>query len=214
MVLIGVTGGIGCGKSTVAALLARKGAWVLDADLCAREALQPRWCGLRAIVEVFGASVLREDGSLDRRRLGELATASLETLLQLESILHPLIFRIMAVRLAERYHLDSETVAVLDVPLLFESGLDVRLDTTVNVFCGAAWHERVLSRGDAMPERVRHLLRQRQLPEAEKRCRCTHLLDNQGGLQELESQVDVLWRTLQGLRGSVWPEAWERYLTP
>ncbi|KQV19158.1 MULTISPECIES: dephospho-CoA kinase [unclassified Kitasatospora] len=194
MLRIGLTGGIGAGKSEVSRQLAALGALIVDSDLIAREVVAPGTDGLRAVVAEFGPSVLRADGSLDRPALGALVFADPERLAALNAIVHPLV----RARSAELEAAAGERdVVVHDVPLLAENGLAPLYDQVVVV--------------DASDEaRIDRLVRLRGMTEAEARARMAAqadretrlaiadlVIDNSGTLAELAPRVQELWETLQ-----------------
>ena len=186
---IGLTGGIGSGKSTVARLLADRGAVVIDADRIAREVLQPGTSGLAAVVEAFGDGVLTPDGALDRPALAGLVFADPDARRRLDSIVHPLVRR-RSTELDEAAPRDA--VVVHDVPLLVETGrwhaydlvLVVEAEPEIRV---ARLVERGLTEDDA---RARIAA---QASDAERRGVADVVLDNSGTPQQLAEQVDRFW---------------------
>jgi dephospho-CoA kinase len=196
-VLVGLTGGIGAGKSTVARLLAERGAIVLDADLAARAVVEPGTPGLAEIVEAFGPGVLREDGSLDRAALAKVVFADEERREKLNSIVHPKVRAWMAERVAAA---PEGSIVVQDIPLLVEGG-------SARVF------EYVIVVDAEDETRIKRLVGDRGMAEDEARARIAAqasreqrnaaadwLIDNGGSTAELPSVVSKLWRALEGLR--------------
>lgn len=191
MKLIGLTGGIGSGKSTVAAMLAEAGFPIVDADKIAREIMEPGSPVLDEVAEVFGADVLNDDRSLNRSELARRAFVSKEETEKLNSITHPAI-RAESRRRFEEAKRNGERAAVYDMPLLVELGLDKDMDLTVVVDVDAE-------------ERVRRLVEYRGLDEADARARIAQqlddetrkaaadiIIDNNGPLDELAPQVRSL----------------------
>jgi dephospho-CoA kinase len=200
--VFGLTGGIGSGKSTVAALLRERGVPVVDADELAREALAPESPGLQAVIEGFGPDVLLPDGSLDRKRLGALVFSDPEARKKLNGITHPIVRRLSQERFAA---LEAQGVelAGYDVPLLFEVGLDQALRPVVVVAASEATQlERILARGGLSRDEAKARIAA-QLPLAEKRARADHVLENDGSLAQLSAQVDALVERLRA--GSATP---------
>jgi len=193
-VKVALTGGIGSGKSTVAALLADRGAVVVDADAIAREIVEPGQPALEEIVKSFGAGVLTPDGRLDRAALAKIVFADAAALARLNAITHPRIAAVSAERLASA---SAEAVVVYDMPLLVEQGpaalegwdaivvVDAPEDLRV-----ARLVERGLSEEDARA-RV-----DAQASRADRLAVADHVLDNGGGLTDLQAQVDDLWTRL------------------
>jgi dephospho-CoA kinase len=200
MVKVGLTGGIGAGKSAVSALLAELGAVVVDADLIAREVVAPGTEGLAAVIAEFGEGVLAADGSLDRPKLGAIVFADPAKLAALNAIVHPLVGRRSAELEAAA---GPDAVVVHDVPLLAENGLAPFYDVVVVV--------------DAADEtRVRRLVGLRGMAEEDARARMAAqatrearlavadlVIDNDGPLERLAPQVREVWEKLVGYR----PEA-------
>ena len=198
MVRIGLTGGIGSGKSTVAARFAELGAVVIDADQLAREVVEPGMPGLAAVVARFGAGVLRPDGSLDRPKLATLVFDDPAALAALNQIVHPLV----AARRAELVAAAGpDAVVVSDVPLLVETGLAGEFDAVVVVEAPLSDRlARLAARG--LPEQEALARIARQASDEQRRAVATVLLDNSGGRAELVQQVDAAWhRLVAGDRG-------------
>lgn len=190
---VGLTGGIGSGKSEVARLLARRGAVVIDSDRLAREVVAPRTPGLAAVVAAFGEEFLNDDGSLARDRLATLVFADPEALARLNAIVHPLVARATAERLAG---LPPDAVVVHDVPLLVETGMSGLFDVVVVVDAPRETQlDRLVTRRgmtiqDAEARIAAQATREQRLAAADR------VIRNDGSLAELEEQVDALWRDL------------------
>lgn len=193
MLLVGLTGGIGSGKSTVTGMLERRGAVVLDADAFARDAVRGGTEGFRRVVERFGAEVVGPDGELDRPRLAAIVFNDPEALNDLEAIIHPEVRRMIADGIAS--HLDTDHVVVLVNPLLIEMGTHRDCDTVVVVSVAPETQvARSVARG-MQEDDVRARIAA-QLPLEDRARQADVLLDNEGTLDELASQVDELWRRL------------------
>jgi dephospho-CoA kinase len=193
MLLVGLTGGIGSGKSTVADLLARHGAVILDADAFARDAVRAGTDALADVVRRFGDEVLGPDGELDRPRLAAIVFADREALADLEAIIHPEVRRMIADGIQS--HLDTDDVVVLVNPLLIEMGTHRDCDVVVVVSASPETQvARSVARGMDESD-VRARLRA-QLPLDDRARAADVLIDNEGTREELEAEVDVLWRDL------------------
>ncbi|MBW5424428.1 dephospho-CoA kinase [Streptomyces sp. BG9H] len=196
MLTVGLTGGIGAGKSEVSRLLVASGAVLIDADRIAREVVAPGTPGLAAVVEAFGQEILAPDGSLDRPRLGAIVFADAEKLAALNSIVHPLVGARSA-ELAESA--SGDAVVVHDVPLLTENGLAPLYDVVIVV--------------DASPEtQLDRLVRLRGMSEEDARARMAAqatrekrleiadiVIDNDGPLEGLRERVAEVWAELARL---------------
>jgi len=200
--IIGLSGGIGSGKSTVAKILVDSGAVVIDADQVVREVQQPGSPGLEEIVESFGRDILLPDGNLDRKALGDVVFRDPEALVRLNQIIHPKVSAEMARRLMEALETQPALV-VLDIPLLFEgkkSGKGtasvIPFDATVLVWVPADLQvERQMAR-DACDEGEARRRMAAQLPIDEKRKLADFIIDNAGTLEETRKQVEELFPTL------------------
>lgn len=193
--MVGLTGGIGSGKSAVSRLLAEHGAVVVDADLVAREVVEPGTEGLAKVVAEFGEQVLMPDGTLDRPALGALVFADPAKLQALNAIVHPLIGHRTTELLAQAREAGA-TVLVHDVPLLVESHLAEAYDAVVVV---AADPETQLHRLTTLRGMSEQEARQRiaaQAPLADKLAVATHVISNDGPIEDLAPQVDRLWADL------------------
>lgn len=193
MRFVGLTGGIGSGKSTVTEMLRERGAVILDADAFARDAVAPGTEALRRIAERFGTGVLASDGSLDRAALASIVFADPDALGDLEAIVHPEVRR----RIAEglRDNLDTDHVVVLVNPLLIEMGAHRDCDVVVVLSVSPETQvARATARGMS-EEDVRSRIAA-QLPLDRRAAEADVLLDNEGTIEELTTQVARLWERL------------------
>ena len=194
MLIIGVTGGIATGKSTVVAMLAGHGAAVVDADRIAREVVEPGTPGLQAVVGAFGAGVLTRSGELDRGRLASIVFADPESRRRLESVTHPLILARMADRVAAVAATDPPLI-VVDVPLLFETDRRADFpDGVLLVYADEATQLRRLQARDGLSDEAARLRIAAQLPIDHKREVATWVIDNGDSRMETQNAVDLWWR--------------------
>ena len=194
MLLVGLTGGIGSGKSTVARLLEKRGAVVFDADLLAREAVEPGTPGHAAVIERFGADVLAPGGELDREALASIVFADPSARRDLEEIVHPEVRRLFAEG-SEAYR-DTDRVVVFSAPLLVETGMHTAFEILVVVSATVATQIERLMRQRGMSESSIRARIVAQAPLEDKAAVADFLVDNEGTLDELESQVDRVWNDL------------------
>lgn len=193
MRLVGLTGGIGAGKSTVAKLLAARGAVILDADELARVAVEGGTECFRRVVERFGSEVVGRDGELDRPALAATVFNDPGALSDLEAIVHPEVRRLIAEGI--QGNLDTDNLVVLVNPLLIEMGTHRDCDVVVVVSVAPETQvRRSVARG-MTEEDVRARIAA-QLPLEERARQADVLLDNEGSLEELERQVESLWMRL------------------
>ncbi|GAA2732007.1 dephospho-CoA kinase [Actinocorallia aurantiaca] len=194
---VGLTGGIGSGKSEVSRRLAAAGAVLIDSDALAREVVEPGGEGLARIVEEFGEGVLTGEGTLNREKLGSIVFSDPEKLARLNAITHPLI----GARSAELQEAAPEdAVIVFDVPLLAENGLEslyalvVVVDAPVETQLERLTSLRGMSEEEARKRIAAQATREQRLAIADR------VIDNSGTLEELAGQVDRLWADLLELR--------------
>jgi dephospho-CoA kinase len=196
MIRIGLTGNIASGKSEVARMLADRGATVIDADLLAREAVQPDTQALKDIVKRWGQEVLKRDGSLDRAALRQIVFADQSELDALNRIVHPGVTRLRDREIAlakER----GDPIVVCVIPLLFERNIVDEFDAIVLVDAPRPLRlERmVATRGMEATDAMNMIAS--QMPAELKRARADYVIENNGSLQDLERDVDALWSSLQ-----------------
>ena len=190
MVLIGLTGGIGSGKSTVSAAFAARGATVIDADAITRELQAPGQPVFEAMVERFGPGIVGADGELDRPAVADLVFPDPEALADLNAIVHPAVGREIARRLEDAVARDG--VTILDIPLLVESGRDDLVGTIVvdgdpELAVQRLVEHRGFREADARARIARQASRDERLAHAD------HVIDNGGDREALEAQIDRAW---------------------
>ena len=193
MLLIGLTGGIGSGKSTVSARLTEHGAVVVDADAIVREVQRPGTPVFAAMVERFGNGIVADDGTLDRQAVADLVFGDAEALADLGAIVHPAVATEIARRMEEEEETDH--VVILDVPLLVESGRDdlvalVVVDVDPEIAVRRLVEQRGMREDDARARMARQVGREERLAKAD------HVIDNSGSLEQLHAAVDSLWPEL------------------
>ena len=196
MLRIGLTGGIGSGKSTVAARLAELGAVVIDSDQLAREVVAVGSPGLARVVERFGSGVLAPDGSLDRPGLGRLVFGDPAALADLNAIVHPLV-RARSEALTAEAAGAGAAVVVHDVPLLVENKLAAGYDRVVVVEAPLPLRLQRLAGRGLDPDTARARIAA-QASDEERRAVADIVLDNSGSVEELRAQVDAAWARLVG----------------
>ncbi|MFE2725675.1 dephospho-CoA kinase [Kitasatospora sp. NPDC059327] len=194
MLKIGLTGGIGAGKSEVSRLLAAHGAVIVDSDVIAREVVAPGTDGLAAVEAEFGAGVLRPDGSLDRPALGAVVFADPERLRALNAIVHPLV-RARSAELEAAAAPDA--VVVHDVPLLVENGLAPLYDLVLVVDAEDAVRIDRLVRSRGMTEQEARARMAAQADRADRLAVADLVIDNSGPLEALSPRVDEVWDELK-----------------
>lgn len=193
--LVGLTGGIGCGKSLVAALLAEHGAAIVDADQLAREAVQPGSDGLKAVVERFGEQYLSPDGSLDRRKLGAHVFEDSAARKALNGIVHPAVAKLSAERIGAHLNAGAPLV-VYDVPLLYENALDRALPEVIVVHVPPDVQRARIKARDNLSDSEIEARIAAQMPLEEKVRRADYTIDNGGTIEQTRAQVGALWKKL------------------
>ncbi|MDH3206056.1 MAG: dephospho-CoA kinase [Gemmatimonadota bacterium] len=200
MLNVALTGNVGSGKSTVAALWANAGVPVISADELARQAVLPGTPGLQDVRAAFGESVLAPDGSLDRAGLRELVFADEERRRTLEGLLHP---RIRALRAdwVEEMRAEGATLVVSEIPLLFETGAQADFDVTVLVDASPALRLERLQRDRGLQNEEANRIMAAQMDSAGKRSAADIVIDNSGTLQQLEATAQTALQQLRALAG-------------
>lgn len=192
MRVVGLTGGIGTGKSTVAGLLRGMGVPVIDADQVARDVVEPGTSGLARIVEAFGPGVLGPDGRLDRAAMRRRIATDADARRQLEAITHPAIRQAIGERLAA-LAAEGHPAAVVEAALMVETGSWRLYDALVVVTCSPEEQLRRVMARDGMTEADARALVATQMPLADKEKAATHVIRNDGGLEELEARTRTSW---------------------
>ncbi len=195
-VVVGLTGGIACGKSTVAKQLRGLGAWHMDVDAVGRQVVRPGSPSLDAIARAFGAAMVGQDGALDRPRLAAVVFGDPDQRHKLEAIVHPAMRQQIGADLAAFRADPQATVAVIDAAILFEMGLDALCDETLAIVAAPSVQiarlraERNLSEQQALQRLAA------QLDQAEWLAKADHSIDNSGTPGELATGVDKWWQGL------------------
>lgn len=197
MIVIGLTGALGAGKSTVARMLADLGAAVIDADAVGHELIEPGFPAWRELVDAFGPGILLEDGHINRRALARLAFAGPAAVDKLNRATHPHIIREIAGRLQRLRDAGCE-VAVVEAALLLETDLRLLVTTVWTVDASEQVRLERLSHSEGLTVEDARARMAAQLPAAEKARLADVVIDNSGSQVELLSRVGAAWRRLQG----------------
>lgn len=196
-ILVGLTGGIACGKSTVSAMLAERGAIVVDADRVSRAVVEPGSPGLAAVIEAFGPEYRAADGSLKRAALGRLVFQDPSARQRLNAILHPRMATVTAERIAAALA-SAPPMVVYDAALLIEMGQADRFRPLVVVQVTPETQMQRLRARDGLTEAEARARIASQMPVAEKVAQADHVIDNGGSRAETQAQVDALFAQLTG----------------
>jgi len=201
MLKVGLTGSIAVGKSFVLDILRELGARTIDADAVAREVVVPGTAGLKAVVNEFGAEILKHDGSLNRAALGSIVFADEAKRQKLNSILHPFI---IARQDEIMRHWEKETtdaIAVVDAALMIESGGYKRFDKLIVVHCQAPVQlERLMKRDNISREEAERRITA-QMPQEEKKRHANYLVDTSEGFESARQQTTAVWQELRSMSG-------------
>lgn len=199
MIAIGLTGGIGSGKSTVASMLVERGAVLIDADVLAREVVEPGREAFGKVRSRFGDDVLAADGSLDRAALAAIVFADAAARADLNAIVHPVVGREMLERLAQEA--DTDHIVILDIPLLAEGGRDryrvagvLVVDCPLELAIERLVTQREMSRNDAERRAAAQISREERLRVAD------FIIMNMGSIEELAEMVRRAWEWIESLR--------------
>ena len=199
MLVVGLTGGIGSGKSTVADLLIQRGAVLIDADRIAREVVEPGGRAYEGVVDRFGPGVVQADGTIDRPALAAIVFHDEQARRDLNALTHPAVGAVMAERMAAEAATDH--VVILDIPLLAEGGRDryglagvLVVDTPVETAVARLVEQRQMDEADARARIAAQATRE------ERRAIADVVIDNSGSLEDLKAEVDRAWAWIETLR--------------
>ncbi|GAA5997503.1 putative dephospho-CoA kinase [Rhodotorula paludigena] len=207
MLVVGLTGGIASGKSTVSKLLQESQVPVIDLDVLARIAVEPDSYALSALVRHFGESILRPDGTLNREKLGSIVFNNERERKVLNSIVHPAVRRLLAWELVKAW-MRGEKVCVVDAPLLIEAGLWKMCGAIVVVYCSEILQlQRLRSRNNLSLQDAQSRL-SAQAPLSSKLKYADYVIDNSGPMADLSSQVDRVVTRLHARAGWSWVLSW------
>lgn len=193
---IGLTGGIATGKSIVSSLLVKKGALLVDADAIAREVMLPGQPVLAAVTNFFGQAILQADGTLDRKKLGNIVFNDKEALKVLNDISHPEIRKQLSERMNELEKQNPETLIVVDIPLLIESGLQSMFEQVVVVYVSRDIQKLRLMQRDGLSDDEAEARLHAQMDIEVKKTMADLVIDNSDSLATTERQVNELWLQL------------------
>lgn len=197
--ILGITGNIASGKSTIAKAFAKLGAALVDADQLARDVVAPGSPTLQRLVERFGAEILLDNGQLDREFLGRLVFADSAARQDLNRIMHPAIGQLAIERLETLKHKPGIPLVVYEAPLLFEAGAEGRVDQVLVVKIDRQIQLQRLMQRDGLDETAALQRLAAQMPQGEKLARADYVIDNSGTVEEALDQVELLWSRLQGV---------------
>ena len=195
--LVGLTGGIATGKSTVAEVFRRLGCVIIDADVLAREVVVPGEPAYDEIVAAFGRGILRPDGLLDRQKLGAIVFAAPDAKKRLEAITHPRIRERFARTLAELEARDFAGLVIFDAPVMIESGNSTAMDRLVVVVTDAATQAQRLTARDALGAAAAEQRMRSQMPVAEKAKLADYVIDNSGDRETTIAEARRVYAALQ-----------------
>jgi dephospho-CoA kinase len=190
---VGLTGGIGAGKSTVADLFSQKGAVVIRSDELARQVIEPQTPGFQQVIDRFGKDLLNADGYIDRAKLAQIVFKDDAALKDLENIIHPLV-RNRTNQIIDQH--TSETIIVNEIPLLLEKKMESLFDFLVIVISSEKNRlERLAKRGLTAEQATARMAK--QVSDDERKAAADFLIVNDGNLDQLEADVEKIWQTLQ-----------------
>jgi dephospho-CoA kinase len=196
MLNVGLTGGIACGKSTVAKMFVKHGAHLVDFDLLAHEVQEPGKPAWKEVVNHFGKTILQPDKKIDRIKLGNIVFAEKEKLVELNSIVHPLVYQEWHVRLNKIGKKEKHAIVLSDIPLLFEGNMQHLFDLTMLVLIAPKEQiRRLMARNGVKKDEAEKRLNC-QLPISEKIALADIVIDNKGSISETEKRVGQVWQEL------------------
>jgi len=197
MLVVGLTGGLATGKSTIGRVLAEHGCFLIRADDLGHEALARGGAAYEAVLQEFGGDILKEDGEIDRKRLGSLVFDSPERLNLLNKLVHPAVFRREEELLAEFREREPHGIAVLEAAILIETGNHRRCDKVIVAICREEQQIERAVRRDGINHAEALARIRRQMPLAEKIRYADYVIDTSGEKEETLRQVDRVWLELR-----------------
>lgn len=206
MIVVGLTGGIASGKSTVSRMFKRAGAVIIDADKIARQVVEPGQPAWQAIRVQFGRQVFRPDGTLDRQRLGEIVFKQDRLRRKLEAIVHPHVRDQIDAQIRRLGRSKPGSVVILDVPLLLETGMEEGLAEVIVVYAPQAAQRRRLMQRDGFSASAAQARIDAQIPMEAKRRRATRVIDNSGTREDTHRQTLAIYHELAHRAHSIRPE--------
>jgi dephospho-CoA kinase len=196
MLNVGLTGGIACGKSTVAKMFVKHGAHLIDFDGLAHEVQEPGNPAWNEVVNQFGEGILQPDNKIDRVKLGNIVFADKKKLIELDKIVHPFVYQQWHMLLEEIGKKEKHAIVLSDIPLLFEGNMQHLFDLTILVLIVPEEQvSRLMARNGISKEEAGKRLKS-QMPISEKIALADIVIDNDGGIPETEKRVGQLWREL------------------
>ena len=199
MLIIGLTGGVASGKSTVSNVLKEEGAHLIDADRIARELVQPHTPAWHELIKLFGEEILEEDGSIHRKKLAALVFSHPEKRGLLNQLLHPRIREEMQRRMKEIGQRDPEAIVVIDAALLVETGAYREVDRLIVVYCSEAQQIERLQRRDGLSREEAERIVSAQLPLKEKVNVADRVISNEGTIEETKRKAKDIFEELKRL---------------
>jgi dephospho-CoA kinase len=199
--IVGLTGGIASGKSTVSNMFRKLGAVIIDADVVARQVVEIGTSGLQEIVDAFGSGILCQDGTLDRAKLGSIVFRDESARLRLNKIVHPRVREQFEIQTREFLQAHPHGVVIHDIPLLYENGLEKTVESVIVVYVSDETQvQRLMSRNSFSREEAERRIAA-QMPLSEKVKRADFVVDNEGSLEHTKAQVEKIWNIWkQGLK--------------
>ncbi len=199
MLKVGLTGGLACGKSTVAAILKEKGCEVLDADRLGHVAIEPEGPAYKAVVEAFGTGILDDTGRIQRPLLAERVFGRPTELARLNAIVHPAIIELVEQKCRDYARSSPRGILIVDAALIFEAGMEKRFQKIIVVDCAPEQQaERFVSRGLGDRESALHRIAS-QFPRERKQAGADYIVDSSGSLDDTRRQTEKLFEELKKL---------------
>lgn len=196
MLHVGLTGGIATGKSTVAKMLQRKGAYLIDFDLLTRQAYEPGQPAWLKIIDYFGTGILNSDETINRKKLGDIVFREKDKLAKLNELVHPLLFEKRDLLMETLETNQPDAIVISDIPLLIEKNLQKDFDVVVLVYSSPQQQmQRLTGRNGCTAEEALERISS-QMPIKEKVPHADIVIDNSASLEKTQQQVDDLWKQL------------------
>lgn len=196
MIIVGLTGSIASGKSTVSEMFQKLGAYLIDYDILAREIVEPHAKAWQAIIDEFGSEILNKDLTLNREKLGQIVFDNPDKLAKLNQLTHPAVFQAASERVEEIEKIDPEAIIIKDVPLLIETGIHKTVDKVIVVSATKENRlQRLMDRGFSHDEAEKRIAS--QLPIREKVKHADFVIHNDGSIGDTQKQVQEIFKSLK-----------------
>jgi len=197
MLIVGLTGGIASGKSTMADMFKKEGAYIIDIDMISRDVVKPGKPAWQDVIHIFGKEVLNEDQTLNRKKVGDIVFSDAEKRKKLEEIIHPKITAESLMKINKIAKKDNQAIVIIDIPLLIETGKQDTVDKVVLVFTSPQGQIERLVKRDGLSLEDAHRRLAAQMPIENKKKYAQYIINNEEPLDKIQKKVKEIFRELK-----------------